>query len=116
MTPRRRTRGAQPGNTNAVTHGLYTRAAFSVPPELSDDLRADIIDAAARTPPTDLRPELLALRVHLLTLLEQPSGITTAELVTLTRAIRSVATFVDTRIRSDPLIPPDTPERATLPA
>ncbi len=55
-------RGAQPGNKNAVTHGLYAR-------HLTPEQREALLDAR-ELDPTDLRQEIALLRARLAALLE----------------------------------------------
>jgi len=54
---RPRRRGAQPGNTNALKHGLYSR---TLSPQAQD-----LFDTARRLSPTDLTEEIAALRAKL---------------------------------------------------
>jgi len=54
---RPRRRGAQPGNTNALKHGLYSRTL--------SPYAADLFDTARRLSPTDLTEEIAALRAKL---------------------------------------------------
>lgn len=52
-----RRRGGQPGNTNALKHGLYSR---TLPPAAQE-----AFDQARRLPVTDLTEEIAALRARL---------------------------------------------------
>jgi hypothetical protein len=60
--PARRLRGGQPGNTNALKHGLYAQALTRA--------QADLAAQAAQLHPLDLEAEIALLRSRIATLLQ----------------------------------------------
>lgn len=88
MTKRRR--GAQPGNTNALSHGLYAR-------HLSPQQRQDLVDAR-ELEPADLDQEIALLRARLAALLEDAPD----RFDLLLQGMRTLAHLVAVRHRLSP--------------